>query len=244
MSTESEESRHSSDQEDYRDHQQHRQPHRHYTEYSDHHRSEQRYEETRNDDGSRYREDTHEKHNHDNQDPDQETRENRRQEKEKTMKSLAMKSMIEQQAIKSNRIATLLNAIATPSSTTLTNPMAANLRLLNKAGKRSESDLSVTDDKTIEIMNASNDMNSRLAANLVNQIRLHQAKQSNLLNSKITTAKSEEKEELANNNIATLNIAVLKLLNQLEIKYPGKNGEETKTMLQKVLKFLVVVNQW
>lgn len=41
-------------------------------------------------------------------------------------------------------------------------------------------------------------------------------------------------EEISSNNLATLTIAVLKLLNQLEIKFPGKTDHHTKHMLQKI----------
>ena len=55
-------------------------------------------------------------------------------------------------------------------------------------------------------------------------------------------ASKEIDDEISSNNLATLTIAVLKLLNQLEIKFPGKSNEQTRIMLQKVKNLLIFVN--
>jgi hypothetical protein len=106
-------------------------------------------------------------------------------------------------------------------------------------------------DKTIELMNANNEASSdQGAVNLLTQIKKHHANkasiQASLLTRKTSSAsnnsnksslvssKDAEADEASENNLATLTIAALKLLNQLEIKFPGKTNEQTKSMLNKV----------
>lgn len=161
------------------------------------------------------------------------------------------KSLIEQQAIKSNRVETLIKAMLPPSAAkTFQNSKASSssLRLLSRNGtasKKSESNSNFS---------STNDENTnRLAESFISEIRAHHAKQSaaaaaaaltvspfsSSITSQIGTLRNirEANDKDGNNktdDTAALNVAVLKLLIQLEIKYPGKTSDETRILLQKV----------
>lgn len=80
------------------------------------------------------------------------------------------------------------------------------------------------------------------AKNLLRQINHHaktkknmsRSLQENLNGAHTSKVNREIDEEISSNNLATLTIAVLKMLNQLEIKFPGKSDQHTKSMLTKV----------
>lgn len=183
------------------------------------------------------------------------------------------RSLIEQQAIRSNRVTTLINAMAMPSTSSMsqshhgrsssltnsnnsgaskTNPTTNSWRMLTRVVAAKQQNQQQRSESTSDLNNA--EMNSRLAMSLINEIRAHQAKQStasvadvlsNNVNITVKTAKGSDnqKEEVDTNNIAALNVAVLKLLTQLEIKYPGKSNEDTRALLHKVtIKFILNFN--
>lgn len=126
--------------------------------------------------------------------------------------------------------------------------------------KRSESNVNLS----------TNDENTnRLAESFISEIRSHQAKQSAAAavaaisatpfasssstssSSSSTTSTNQSLGLLRQSNrgaeatgksddLAALNVAVLKLLSQLEIKYPGKTNEETRALLHKVIKLFFI----
>lgn len=157
-----------------------------------------------------------------------------------SQKRVSTTRLIQNENIKSNRLNTLLSAVS--KSPKLSTPPSPSNRL-TKWNADSEYD------RTIETMNANNGLQSQKS--LVALIRKHQEKKANLnattnnntsssnelklANSQQTQKESTNgSEEINNNNLATLTVAVLKLLNQLEIKFPGKSSEDTKSILSKI----------
>jgi hypothetical protein len=163
-------------------------------------------------------EDDHNYHNHHNSDDEDDylPRSN-------NIRKVPISAVLEQDAIKSNRLSTLINAV---SNSTINN--------LNNSDSKTRSSKSSHNLKLIE--SAVN----KSTSNLINQIKQHQAKQ---LNEKVglasasttnTASKDENDENNTSINTNSLNIAVLKLLNQLEIKFPGKSSQQTKNILNKL----------
>lgn len=165
----------------------------------------------------------------------------------KLNKSPSMKNFVEQQTIKSNRLVALVNAVSTPSLSKLStyssssNSNSNNNRITSKLTRDTRA---FNDSKTLDVMNANSNQSNM--QHLLTKIRLHQAKQNdpdlfakkhNADNSASQAAKNNDDKltDLSNSNLAHLNSAFLKLLTQLEIKYPGKDSQETRSILQKVL---------
>lgn len=111
-----------------------------------------------------------------------------------------------------------------------------------------------------DIVNANTVNTSEIAGiNLLKQIEQHHPKQNitktktkhitnkqsisdNHIRNNINSISNKEvEEEISNNNSNHLTVAVLKLLNQLEIKFPGKTNEQTKSLLQKVILYLGIL---
>lgn len=114
-----------------------------------------------------------------------------------------------------------------------------------------------TNNETNNTNNTNNNTEQTNALNLLKQIKHHQAmaasnthltsRRSNnsASNNNINNTKSssmsfsnkealEGSEEMSENNLSKLTIAVLKLLNQLEIKFPGKNNDQTKVLINSI----------
>jgi len=112
------------------------------------------------------------------------------------------------------------------------------------------------DTNATENINGSNNGDTP-GQSLLKQIEHHQNKQNHKVKGKNSISKSNEhhnhhhhhhhtkhnvssvsnkdvEDEISNNNSNHLTVAVLKLLHQLEIKFPGKTNEQTKSLLQKV----------
>lgn len=155
-----------------------------------------------------------------------------------SQKRVSTTRLIQNENIKSNRLNTLLSAVAkSPINAKLSTPPSPSNRL-------AKSNVDSEYDRTIETMNANNGLQSQKS--LVALIRKHQEKKANLngnsnnnnsSNDKLANAAKENangSEEINQNNLATLTVAVLKLLNQLEIKFPGKSSEDTKMILSKI----------
>ncbi len=157
---------------------------------------------------------------------------------DKSQPKVSNNTLINEEIVKSNRITTLINAIS-PSPP----PQLLSCRSARTIALQIEKSLPpyTRPDYTL----ANNDDDS--AKNLIRQINQHgKGKNRHTNNSKslqenlntVSTRKNTNKEideEISSNNLATLTIAVLKLLNQLEIKFPGKSDHHTKHMLQKVI---------
>lgn len=132
-------------------------------------------------------------------------------------KRISVKSLFETENIKQNRVNTLLNSVI-------------NSKITKPLGRRSTE----LEHKTSEIAS----VNKTEQQELLKQIRNHQKKQSLNGTSNLVPLKPRDpiqgQEDLSKNNISTLNVACLKLLNQLEIKFPGKTNQQTKNILQKI----------
>jgi hypothetical protein len=109
------------------------------------------------------------------------------------------------------------------------------------------------DTNATENINGSNNGDTP-GQSLLKQIEHHQNKQNHKVKGKNSISKSNEhhhhhhhtkhnvssvsnkdvEDEISSNNSNHLTVAVLKLLHQLEIKFPGKTNEQTKSLLQKV----------
>ncbi len=138
-------------------------------------------------------------------------------------RKVPINAVLDQEAIKSNRLSTLINAV---SNTTINNLNYTDIKTRNS---KSSHNLKLIESAVNKSTN-----------NLINQIKQHQAKQ---INDKIglasastsnTASKDDNDENNANVSTNSLNIAVLKLLNQLEIKFPGKSSQQTKNILNKL----------
>jgi len=156
-------------------------------------------------------------------------------------KRVSTTRLIQNENIKSNRLNTLLSAVAkSPINSKLSTPTPPSSRM-------TKSNLDSEYDRTIETMNANNGLQSQKS--LVALIHKHQEKKANLNGNNVNNPNSNNNDKLAstskentnggpeeinNNNLATLTVAVLKLLNQLEIKFPGKTSEDTKNILSKI----------
>jgi hypothetical protein len=153
-------------------------------------------------------------------------------------------TLINHEHLKSNRLSTLVGAVST-------NNLASNSSTTNTTEKLKKS--SKTDEKTNDLLNNVNKSNSNdaestsnlNAMNLLKQIKHHQSarKLNSSASNKVFSSMSINKEvtessnggnaaneEISENNLSKLTIAVLKLLNQLEIKFPGKNNDQTKAL--------------
>ena len=152
-------------------------------------------------------------------------------------------TLINHEHLKSNRLSTLVAAASL-------NNLASNSSSLHSNEKLKKSKNKENDEKSSDILNTnksnandsnqeSNAINSN-AINLLKQIKHHQSSRklnssasNKNLSSNIKDASesaSATNEEISENNLSKLTIAVLKLLNQLEIKFPGKNNEQTKLL--------------
>lgn len=171
--------------------------------------------------------------------------EDRRDEVYSKNKKSSMTSTIEQEHIKSNRVSTLIKAVSTNSL----NKQSITNTKVNKplTQRRSDSETASNYDKAIDVLNA-NSSEDKATANLIKQLQHHKqiklkaGSSSSILPSNKSTSvitntnmNNNLDEDISNDNLATLTIAVYKMLNQLEIKFPGKTNQETKTLLQKVL---------
>ncbi|RNA02921.1 tubulin polyglutamylase TTLL7 isoform X1 [Brachionus plicatilis] len=130
-------------------------------------------------------------------------------------KRISVKSLVQTENIKQNRVNTLLNSVI-------------NTKISKPLGRKSTE----LEHKTSEIANA----NRTEQLELLKQMRRHQNKQSIASTSNPLKSRDShpEQDDLSNNNISTLTIACLKLLNQLEIKFPGKTNQQTRNILQKI----------
>jgi len=244
MSTDSEEeakSDSSSDEENHR-HQSHHHSHTHIDHNSNHHHHHNHYQ--------------HHNHSHlssrlyesDNPD-DTLNRERDNESKISTQRSRVSKNtLINHEHLKSNRLSTLVGAVST-------NNLATNSSTMSTSEKLKKS--SKADEKTNDLLNNVNKSNSNdaeptsnlNAMNLLKQIKHHQSarKLNSSASNKVFSSMSINKEatesnganatnqeEISENNLSKLTIAVLKLLNQLEIKFPGKNNDQTKALTQAI----------
>lgn len=161
---------------------------------------------------------------------------------QKSQPKVSMINVMNIEHLKSNRLNTLMSTVAqTPP---LTN-------------RSSRTGLTSVVDKVSLNNNEIFEKESSLAAqNLLKQITSHQKQQKHVHSQNKHTSRSLQDsmhstqshratnkdidEEISSNNMATLTVATLKLLNQLEIKFPGKSTEDTKHMLQRVRRFKCV----
>jgi hypothetical protein len=154
---------------------------------------------------------------------------------QKSQPKAAMSTVINNEHVKSNRINTLMNAVSSTPPLTI----RSSRTVLNSIDK-----LALNNNEIFE------KESSITAQNLLKQITHHQNKQKNNHSQNKHTSRSLQDsmhsvhshratnkdidEEISSNNMGMLTIAALKLLNQLEIKFPGKSTEDTKHMLQRV----------
>lgn len=128
-------------------------------------------------------------------------------------KRISIKSLVETENIKQNRVNTLLKTVM-------------NTKISKPLGRRSTELEPKTDDTKIE------------QQELLKQMRRHQKKQNLIGTNNLAPVKPREttegQEDLSNENISTLTIACLKLLKQLEIKFPGKTNLQARSILQKI----------
>ena len=159
-------------------------------------------------------------------------------------------TLINHELLKSSRLSTLVSAVSTSNLVTSSSTSNTNDKLKRIKNKDS-------DEKSSESLNAKNNDTSASeqanALNLLKQIKQHQVSVANQNHS--TTRKSnnsasnnnnsrtnftsnkdsvEPTDEISENNLSKLTIAVLKLLNQLEIKFPGKNNDQTKLLISTI----------
>ena len=164
---------------------------------------------------------------------------------DRTQPKPSLNTLINNEHTRSNRLNTLINAVnTTPSFSLKSRAFANNSNKKSQDMNMMEFEAGTTPyDKTIEVMNANNELATQ---NLLRQINQHKQKKSvtkslqDNLNASMSSNKVANKEiddEISNNNLATLTVAVLKLLSQLEIKFPGKTNEQTRGMLQRVVFF-------
>jgi hypothetical protein len=156
-------------------------------------------------------------------------------------------TLLNHEHLKSNRLSTLVAAAST-------NNLASNTSLLTSNEKLKKSKIKENDEKTSDILNAnknnindsSHELNNTInsnAMNLLKQIKHHQSARklnSSASNKNISSNNNNNREanesvatyneDISENNLSKLTIAVLKLLTQLEIKFPGKNNEQTKLL--------------
>ena len=165
---------------------------------------------------------------------------------DRTQPKPSLNTLINSEHTRSNRLNTLINAVNTaPSFSLKSRAFANNSTKKSQDMNMMEFEAATTPyDKTIEVMNANT--NDLATQNLLRQLNQHKQKKSvtkslqDNMNASMSSNKVGNKEiddEISNNNLATLTVAVLKLLNQLEIKFPGKTNEQTRGMLQKVIFF-------
>lgn len=174
---------------------------------------------------------------------------------DKSQPKVSTNSLLNQEHVRSNRISTLMHAVSNSSQY----PVLGNKKSTNSTVKQKpESKQSITSvdtealettangDDNNDVINANSETSAEM--NLLKQIEQHQAKQNSKTKTKHANHKQENhhhhikncisnkdvEEEISNNNSNHLTIAVLKLLYQLEIKFPGKTNEQTKSLLQKV----------
>lgn len=175
---------------------------------------------------------------------------------DKSQPKVSTNSLLNQEHVRSNRISTLMHAVSNSSQY----PVLGNKKSTNSTVKQKpEPKQSITSvdtealettangDDNNDVINANSETSAEL--NLLKQIEHHQAKQNSKTKTKHANHKQENhhhhhiknsisnkdvEEEISNNNSNHLTIAVLKLLYQLEIKFPGKTNEQTKSLLQKV----------
>ena len=160
----------------------------------------------------------------------------------KTQPKVSSHSIIEKEHIKSNRISTLMNVISNNAS------ILADKKLTNKSSPNKTVRVDFESyEKTIEAINANNEVGDTVSESLLKHIKQHQNGRNSYresvfgsiqTTSTIITEKSKDLEDdISNSNLETLTVAVLKMLNQLEIKFPGKTFENTKIILQKACLF-------
>lgn len=152
---------------------------------------------------------------------------------DKSQPKTSTNTLLNNENVKSNRLNTLMNSVS--STPPLTNRSVRDI-------VSSMSKLSPPYDRTTELINVNSD--EAATQNLLRQINNHKNKKgaahhrslqdnlNSIHNGKVTYKDIDE--DISSNNLGILTIAVLKLLNQLEIKFPGKNNDSTRTMLQKV----------
>ncbi len=158
---------------------------------------------------------------------------------DKSQPKVSNSTQINEEILKSNRLSTLMNAVSpSPPPPPLTSRSA---RTIVCQVDKQLAPYARPADNTL----ANNEEDP--AKSLMRQINQHgkgknntKSLQDNLhtMHTRKNTNK-EIDEEISSNNLATLTIAVLKLLNQLEIKFPGKSDHHTKHMLQKVIIYIL-----
>jgi hypothetical protein len=161
------------------------------------------------------------------------------------MRKVPLNAIIEQENKKINRLNTLVMAV-TKSSDKNTNK--------NENIKISYDRLINNLNKTPDNVNGKSNLENESVKNLLKQISNHKAKMepiksttksdsSSKLNNNsvgnintinINRKEIDEKEEITSDTLTMLTDAILKLLLQLEIKFPGKTSKETKQMLNRI----------
>jgi hypothetical protein len=139
--------------------------------------------------------------------------------------------VLEQESIKANRVSTLLGAVQTKRPSVIRRPDS------NSTG-RAESSLATADS-----MIANSD---QVTASLLKQIKQRQSKGGTRVASRLPGSVSgltsnakdlfslqAEEDLVSQSHVEKLNVAALKLLNELVIKFPGKSDAQTASLLQK-----------
>lgn len=173
------------------------------------------------------RENGHRGHHHHHHDRLNLDRKRVEQDKSTTSRSIAMKAIIEQESVKANRVATLLNAVADNKKQTKPPKRSESTnsgRITSASQNLSPHDHTMTDD-TMQLMK---------------QIKQHQTNLLNTVSTKPNSVKipqsetvGTEDEIISSNHQDKLTLAALKLLNELEIKFPGKTDQQTRALMQK-----------
>lgn len=171
----------------------------------------------------------HHHHHHDRLNLDRKRVESN-QDKSTTSRSIAMKAIIEQESVKANRVATLLNAVT------------ADNKKQTKPPKRSESTNSGRITSASQNLSPHDHTMTEDTVQLMKQIKQHQTSLLNTVSIKPNSVKipqshnetgGTEDEIISSNHQDKLTLAALKLLNELEIKFPGKTDQQTRALMQK-----------
>ena len=136
----------------------------------------------------------------------------------KLNRSVTMKAIIEQENIKANRVATLVGSVSVASD------QAAATNLLKQIKQHQQQKNSATTNTTNSNANGSVKLPS---------MNINNNKNNNITGVISSPVVETEDEIIANNHTEKLTVAALKLLYELEIKFPGKTSQQTTALLQK-----------
>jgi hypothetical protein len=154
-----------------------------------------------------------------------------------TTTKVSINALLDQENIKTNRISTLMNAVSNQS-------LHNGLNYTDSPKKSKSTNVISTIKQNSSLQTATESLSlNKSTHNLLNQIKLHQTKQSMIKSASTNITNNGNGSNNSNDNYGkhkddsednSLNIAVYKLLNQLEIKFPGKSSQQTKLLLNRL----------